>query len=249
MSPSSRDRLVRVEESQLNHASELGGSPWSAEDVRRLLDAWVWSKRRRQVLDTVGVEERGDDGRQYLGRLHALEETLEKESLAFIAAAAVAWGIPGREQGVTDHVIRTLKHLVADTDNVPRVAPSAATRPPADPPAPPDPEVSPQPLTVLRQWAGDNLIKAERAVIEALCDAGGEERIDVLGMMPGIQWDDATEGFKSARRRLDPKLQRINWRIFRHDNAAKLMNVPPPEAIAPPGTVYLSMPTGDHYTE
>lgn len=74
----------------------------------------------------------------------------------------------------------------------------------------------------LRRFARAELKGQERAVIEALCDAGGELPIADLAVTDGVGWDDPKRGFTNAQRRLKGKLSRQGWTLIRHSNAAKL---------------------------
>jgi hypothetical protein len=65
----------------------------------------------------------------------------------------------------------------------------------------------------------------ERAVIEALCDAGGELPIADLAVEDGVSWDDPVQGFKNAQRRLNRKLKLKGWRLERQNNAGFLKAV------------------------
>jgi hypothetical protein len=87
-----------------------------------------------------------------------------------------------------------------------------AGKPPADP------------YADVRQFARTSLKGQERAVVEALCHAGGELPIADLTVREGICWNDAFQGFKDVQRRLNPKLKKLRppWRLHRHHNAAFL---------------------------
>jgi hypothetical protein len=81
------------------------------------------------------------------------------------------------------------------------------------------------PFAELRVFARTKLKGQERAVIEALCDAGGELPIADLAILDGVGWDDEFDGFKNAQKRLNPKLKRICWRLSRQNNAATLNRI------------------------
>ncbi len=78
------------------------------------------------------------------------------------------------------------------------------------------------PFAELRGFAGSELKGQERAVVEALCAAGGVLPIPDLGVKTGVGWSDAFEGFKNAQKRLNKKLKRVRWTLARQDNAARL---------------------------
>ena len=84
--------------------------------------------------------------------------------------------------------------------------------------APPPPD----PYAELRVFARDQLKGQERAVIEALCDAGGEMAIADLATKPGVDWSIPKVGFTNAQRRLKKRLKRLGWVLSRHDNTARL---------------------------
>jgi hypothetical protein len=79
----------------------------------------------------------------------------------------------------------------------------------------------PDPFADLRQFARAKLKGQERAVIEALCDAGGELPIAELAVLDGVGWDDPFNGFRNAQQRLNPKLKPLRWTLARQNNAAK----------------------------
>lgn len=81
------------------------------------------------------------------------------------------------------------------------------------------------PFAGLREFARNQLKGQERAVIEALCSAGGEMPIADLAVKGGIDWDNEVEGFRNAQKRLNPKLKKIGWTMVRHDNAANLKQI------------------------
>jgi len=83
-------------------------------------------------------------------------------------------------------------------------------------PPPPDPFADP------RKFAHAELKGQERAVIEALCDAGGELPIADLAAVGGVGWDDPFNGFRNAQQRLNPKLKSLGWTLMRQNNAANL---------------------------
>jgi hypothetical protein len=83
------------------------------------------------------------------------------------------------------------------------------------------------PFADLRRFARDRLKGQERAVIEALCTAGGELPIEELAIDPSVDWSDPFKGFESAQRRLNPKIAKHGWRLTRQGNAAHLMNISP----------------------
>lgn len=76
----------------------------------------------------------------------------------------------------------------------------------------------------LRRFARDSLIGQGRAVVEALCDAGGSVPIVDLAIRDGIKWGDPFQGFKDCQRRLKPKLKARCWRLTRQGNAARLVH-------------------------
>lgn len=80
----------------------------------------------------------------------------------------------------------------------------------------------PDPYAELRQFARTNLKGQERAVVDALCDAGGELLIADLAVAGGVGWDDPFSGFRNAQQRLNPKLKPLGWTLARQNNAAKL---------------------------
>jgi hypothetical protein len=86
-----------------------------------------------------------------------------------------------------------------------------------------NPKTPDDPYADLRDFARSKLKGQERAVIEALCDAGGELPIADLAVVDGVGWDDPFQGFKGAQRRLNPKLKPKGWRLERRNNAGFLV--------------------------
>jgi hypothetical protein len=109
---------------------------------------------------------------------------------------------------------------VLDLPNVEAVltvpSPNGAQQSEGEKPKPADP------FAELRTLARTKLKGQERAVIEALCDAGGELPIADLAILDGVGWDDPFNGFRNAQQRLKRKLKRLKWTLNRQRNAAKL---------------------------
>jgi hypothetical protein len=98
-------------------------------------------------------------------------------------------------------------------------APRDSTRQGGTPPA--------DPYADLRRFARVELKGQEKAVIEALCDAGGELLIAALAVKDGVGWEDAFKGFANVQQRLNPKLKSHRWTLVRQGNAAKLNSMKP----------------------
>lgn len=81
------------------------------------------------------------------------------------------------------------------------------------------------PYVDLRRFARDKLKGQERAVIEALCEAGGEITIANLAISHGVDWNDPMQGFKDVQRRLKKKLKSEGWQLQRQDNSGRLVNI------------------------
>jgi hypothetical protein len=81
------------------------------------------------------------------------------------------------------------------------------------------------PYADLRQLASDQLKGQERAVVEALCDAGGKLLLTALAFKKGVGWEDPPCGFSNVQRRLKPKLKRAGWAVERCDNSAHLVKL------------------------
>jgi len=132
--------------------------------------------------------------------------------------------------------LRPVPDANALTNEILRLAPLARNwaemiDPAQLPPTPTEPKQGegekppPDQFADLRRFTRDKLKGQERAVMEALCDAGGEVPIADLAVKDGVGWDDPKRGFTNAQRRLKDKLSGQGWRLFRHDNAAKLLAV------------------------
>lgn len=91
--------------------------------------------------------------------------------------------------------------------------------------APTEPASATGPYAALLSFARADLKGQERAVIDALCDAGGELPIADLAFKAGVGWDDPFQGFKDSQRRLNPKLRPAGWRLERRHNAGCLVTL------------------------
>jgi hypothetical protein len=127
-------------------------------------------------------------------------------------AARDVYGVPLREVAAR---LRSYAERMMPGNPPPPAATGGGERgtPPADP------------FAALRQFARGELRGQERAVIEALCDAGGELPIADLAAKDGVDWNNEFQGFKDVQRRLKPKLEKIGWALERHDNAGLLRDV------------------------
>jgi hypothetical protein len=76
--------------------------------------------------------------------------------------------------------------------------------------------------TELRQFADDELPTLQRAVVMALCDAKGRLPLEDLALCKGVDWDDAVAGWKNVKRKLDPKLNKRKFKLYRKRNCAFL---------------------------
>jgi hypothetical protein len=82
-------------------------------------------------------------------------------------------------------------------------------------------------FAVLLRFARDKLTGKERAVIEAVCNAGGILPISDLAIKSGVNWKfDANKKFEDVQRRLNQKIKKIGWRLSRRGNAANLNAIP-----------------------
>lgn len=77
----------------------------------------------------------------------------------------------------------------------------------------------------LLRFARAELKGKERAVVEALCRAGGSLLLPKLAKAEGVDWIDWQTAFQSLQGRLNPKLRQVGWRIVRQDNAARLIRL------------------------
>ena len=75
----------------------------------------------------------------------------------------------------------------------------------------------------LRQFAADNFKGIERRIVELICEHAGACPLPDLATDPAIKWvtpwDDA---FNSAKKRINAKLKKTQWKIYRHDRKAKV---------------------------
>jgi hypothetical protein len=83
-------------------------------------------------------------------------------------------------------------------------------------PKPPD-----DPYADLRDFACSELKGQERAVIEALCDAGGE--LTMADVKTLCEWEDPIDdAWNSLRKRLNNKIRPHGWNLETHDRRARL---------------------------
>lgn len=76
----------------------------------------------------------------------------------------------------------------------------------------------------LRNIVRDQLKGQERAVMDGLCDAGGEKSLADIKMLCG--WLDPIEScWNSLRLRLNKKLHSYGWKIITHDRVARLKTI------------------------
>jgi hypothetical protein len=87
-----------------------------------------------------------------------------------------------------------------------------------------EPTPADDPYKALREFASENLIGKERDVIEILCENKGQMRLADLGLKRGLDWVSET-GFKDARRRLNPKLKPMGWKLERRKGSAHLVKI------------------------
>jgi hypothetical protein len=87
-----------------------------------------------------------------------------------------------------------------------------------------EPTPADDPYKALREFASKNLIGKERNVIEILCENKGQMRLANLGLKRGLDWVSET-GFKDARRRLNPKLKPMGWKLERRKGNAHLIKL------------------------
>lgn len=82
-------------------------------------------------------------------------------------------------------------------------------------------ETAADPYAALRAFARNRLKGQERAVIEALCDAGGELSLSDIKTL--CDWQDPIESaWNSLRMRLNKKLESHGWKVRTHGRAAIL---------------------------
>lgn len=82
------------------------------------------------------------------------------------------------------------------------------------------------PYAELRKWAGKELKGKQRAAIEAVCDSHGQMPIADLGASRGVDWSDAKKGFDNLKYQLSKELKSLGWKLYRHDNEARLELIP-----------------------
>jgi hypothetical protein len=83
------------------------------------------------------------------------------------------------------------------------------------------PKPADDPYADLRQFGRNTLKGQERAVIEALCDAGGELTMADVKML--CEWEDPIDdAWNSLRKRLNNKIRPHGWNLETHDRRARL---------------------------
>jgi hypothetical protein len=142
------------------------------------------------------------------------------------AAAALSWRCRTAAQnalaGPGAEDVRMLRACLAALGSVSDTPPTSTNAPPAGTQSNEGEKLLPDPFVGLLEFARTRLKGQERAVIEALCDAGGELPIADLAVEDGVSWDDPFQGFRNAQQRLNPKLKPLRWTLARQNNAAKL---------------------------
>jgi hypothetical protein len=78
----------------------------------------------------------------------------------------------------------------------------------------------------LRQIAANELKGIERRIVELVCDGNGSCPLRDLAMDSGIAWEVPYDNaFNSAKQRINDKLKKRRWQIYRHDSNAKARNL------------------------
>jgi hypothetical protein len=205
---------------------------------------------RRVVRDAQGIYSLGgfkpDLAKQYaeklirhLRRLRGVSEVMIAANLGPKHADAVRWAksICGEWHRVNESEFGTerwelVRQLLPMPDRLreahrDELVAATVTTPPSTTGAQKDEKegLLPDPFADLLEFACAKLKGQERAVIEALCDAGGELPIADLAVLGGIGWDDPFQGFKDAQRRLNPKLKPEGWRLQRRNNSGFLVTL------------------------
>jgi hypothetical protein len=74
----------------------------------------------------------------------------------------------------------------------------------------------------LREFAASHLRGVERRVVELVINGNGTCRINVIASDGAVGWENPGDNFNSTKSRLNPKLKKIGYTLYRHDNEARL---------------------------
>jgi len=221
-----RDRLRGSERETArfrNPPHEGGCDYWNNLDalagvVRTVADALKAAGAESAVEDWEAVGNSEHQARRLL--LCAEEATADEVNLVLSPPSGmdeVRW------RNVRAHVVAFANAVLAGLR--PIAIPADAPPPPTErgeggtPPA--------DPYAAIRQFARTNLKGQERAVIEAICDTGGELPLADLTVTAGVEWECPKKGFEGVQRRLKDRLRRHGWTLIRHDSVVKLLTVSP----------------------
>lgn len=81
------------------------------------------------------------------------------------------------------------------------------------------------PFADLREFARDELVKLQKAIVLTLISHDGPVPIEDLPMLLDHEWDDAEEGYKGLAKHVNPKIKSLGWKIARLDSAARLVKI------------------------
>lgn len=90
----------------------------------------------------------------------------------------------------------------------------------------PDSHIAHDAISILRSYAKDELKGKQRAVIEILCDRGGEMSLADLAVQKSIEWGNAKACFESTQQKLKVRLKKLGWQLSRRDGSARLTRPP-----------------------
>jgi hypothetical protein len=66
----------------------------------------------------------------------------------------------------------------------------------------------------------------ERKIVELICDHAGSRALKEIASDPTIGWDiPCDDVFNSAKKRINAKLKKTSWCLYRHDGIAKLKDL------------------------
>jgi hypothetical protein len=82
----------------------------------------------------------------------------------------------------------------------------------------------------VRAFAAAELKGKQRAVVEAVCDGGGEMPLADLAVRPDVEWGarDFDDSWNSLKKAVKAKLRKVGYQLERNGNAARLVRLTTP---------------------
>jgi hypothetical protein len=189
----------------------------------RYAEAWeLWQSLADQTLESLGSAPPFTDldRARLLGRL--LHKLKPQDGQVRVVNGWPCAYLPQAERWAVrlPCLFRLLTRMLSDGDS-----PTGSVTSPAPNQNPRSEGETAGPYAELLRFARAELKGKERAVIEAVCWAGGTLPLPKLAKAEGVDWIDWQTAFQSLQVRLNPKLRKVGWRIVRQNNAAHLVKL------------------------